>query len=474
MEAVLARAKRLADLPGPRGVPFFGNALQIRRPRFHLQLEGWRREHGDVFRLRIGGRQVLVLADPAVIAAALRDRPGTFGRTERIVSVSAEGGFSGLFSSNGERWRRQRPMVMAAFDPGHIKTYFPALVRVTQRFARRWERAAQAQQPIDLQADLMRFTVDVIAGLAFGADINTLEREGDVIQQHLDQVLPALYRRSLASFPYWRYVRLPSDRRLQRHLHALHEAVRDFIAQARARLDADPALREHPSNLIEAMAAARDRPDSGVDDGDLSGNVLTMLLAGEDTTANTLAWMIHLLARHPAALERAQREVRGVLGDQRVPTLEQLAALDYVEACAHETMRLKPVAPMLMQQAYQDTELAGVQVPAGTICMFLMRAGATDERHFAEPRRFDPARWLKDEGGADAGAAKRVTMPFGAGPRMCPGRYLALLEMKMAMAMLLAGFEIESAAPPGGGEAAEELAFTMSPVGLQLRLKRRA
>jgi len=479
MDAAVTPARRLADLPGPRGLPLLGNALQLERRRFHQQLEGWRQRYGDVYRLRIGRREFVVFSDPDVIAAALRDRPRTFGRSERIVSVSQEAGFGGLFASNGERWRRQRPMVMAAFDPGHIRGYFPSLVRVAHRFAGRWQRAAQANAAIDLQADLMRYTVDVIAGLAFGVDINTLECEGDVIQQHLDQVFPALARRGLAMFPYWRYVKLPSDRRVQRHLDALRIAVRDFIAQARDRLQANPALREQPSNLIEAMLAARERPGSGVDDGDLSGNVLTMLLAGEDTTANTLAWMIYLLSRHPQALQRARSEVRAALGDDRVPTrLEQLAALDWVEACAHETMRLKPVAPILPLQAFADTMLAGVAIPAGTTCVFLLRVAATEETYFPQPRQFEPARWLKagsDAAGADNNSVRRIAMPFGAGPRMCPGRYLALLEIKMAIAMVLGGFEIESVTTPDGGEAAQErLAFTMSPVGLTLKLRPRA
>lgn len=476
MDAAVARARRISDLPAPPGLPLVGNLLQVDRARFHLQLEAWRARYGDIFRLRLGARQFVVIADPALIATALRDRPAGFGRSERIVSVAEEMDFGGLFASNGERWRRQRPMVMAGFDPGHIKSYFPALVRVTGRFAGRWQRAAQSGRTIELQPDLMRYTVDVIAGLAFGADINTLESEGDVIQQHLDQILPAMYRRGLAAFPYWRYFKLPSDRRVARHLAALRVTVQDFIAQARARIAADPTLREAPRNLIEAMVAARDAPGSTLDDRDVAGNVLTMLLAGEDTTANTLAWMIHLLSRHPPVLQQAQREVRAVLGSERVPTsLEQIAALDSVEACAHETMRLKPVAPLLAVQAMQDTTLGGIEIPTGTICMFLMRPGSMDERNFERPLEFDPGRWLQSRGSgaADSSSAKRVSMPFGAGPRMCPGRYLALLEIKMAMAMLLAGFEIESVTAPGNGEAQERLAFTMAPVGLQLRLRER-
>lgn len=143
----------------------------------------------------------------------------------------------------------------------------------------------------------------------------------------------------------------------------------------------------------------------------------------------------------------------------------------------HETMRLKPVAPMIIQHAHQDTQVAGVAVPKGTFIALVMRGGPLDERCFEQPQRFEPARWLaraEGGGGADAGSAKRVAMPFGAGPRMCPGRYLALHEMKMVMAMLLAGFDILGVDTPDGADARERLALTMSPVGLKLRLARRA
>jgi cytochrome P450 len=473
--SAVGSTRRIRDLPGPPGLPLIGNLLQINRTRLHRILEQWSGTYGECFRFRIVGREFLAIANPDAIAAVLRDRPEGFQRTPRLSAIAKEMGFGGLFSANGERWQRQRPMVMAGFDPKHTKSYFPALVKVTQRFARRWQRAAAAGKEIDLQADLMRYTVDVTAGLAFGADINTLESERDVIQSHLDKVLPALSKRLLAPFPYWRYITLPADRALKGHLSELQRAVDGFIAQARGRIDADPALREHPANLIEAMIVARDTEGSGVDDGDVSGNALTMLLAGEDTTANTLAWMIYLLSRNPQAMRKARDEVRGVIGAQSLPTqYEQLPALPFVEACAHETMRLKPVAPLNVLQAVRDTVVAGIEVPAGTLVMCLMRPAAIDERHFPDAQAFDPARWLAEAAPAKAASSpKRVAMPFGGGPRLCPGRYLAVLEMKMVIGMLFGGFDLDAVSTPDGSEPLEHLAFTMAPVGLRLRLRPR-
>ncbi len=464
--------REMRDLPAPRGLPVLGNMLQIRPESMHRTLEAWSRELGPIFRFRIGRRTMLAVADHELMSTVLRDRPDGFNRPQNGAVLVREMGLDvGVFSANGEAWKHQRRMVMAGFDPRHLRAYFPSLVRVTNRLHGRWRKAAQARAPIDLQADLMRFTVDAIAGLAFGSDVNTLESDDDVIQRHIDRIFPMLWKRILAPFPKWRYIKSAEDRQLDRSVVAVRAAIDGFIAQARARLQAEPARREHPHNLLEAMIAAADLGDSGVTDRDVAGNVLTMLLAGEDTTANTLSWMIHLLAHNPEALRLAREEVLRVLGDAVVPTLEQLAELDYVEACAHETMRLKPVAPMVAVGSNREVIVGDVRVPAGVQILGVMRHDTMDARFFPDPTTFEPARWLASgHPGQMASASKRVSMPFGAGPRMCPGRNLALMEMKMAMAMLLGRFEIDGVEPAGGGEVRERLAFTMAPVDLRMRL----
>nr|WP_231402847.1 cytochrome P450 [Caenimonas aquaedulcis] len=460
-------------MPGPPGIPVLGNSLQVTVPRIHQDLERWAREFGPMYRIKLGPRRMLILSDPQVITSVLRERPHAFRRPHRSRDIAREMGLKpGLFAAEGELWRNQRRMVMASFSPANVRAYFPSLQKVTLRLQGRWEAAARAGAAIDLQADLMRYTVDTISGLAFGTDVNTLESDDDVIQRHLDKIFPALFRRIFSMFPYWRYVRRAADRQLDESVREINLAIDGFIAHARERLRVDPALRERPSNLLEAMIVAADEPGSGLDDKDVAGNVTTMLLAGEDTTANTLAWMIHLLHRNPQALQRARDEVRRLAPDPHAFTAEQMASLDYLEACANETMRLKPVAPNLPVEAVQDTVVGGVAVPANTLIWSVLRHATMDDRHFPEPARFIPERWLEAGSGEQAPAsAKRVAMPFGSGPRVCPGRYLAMLEIKMAMAMLLARFDIEGVDAPGGGEAEELLAFTMSPVGLTMRLR---
>lgn len=474
-----AALRSIDDLPGPRGWPVLGMLPQVDRPHFHAQVEGWLRAHGPMIAFRLARQRIVVVGDAEALGAMLRDRPEGFRRTPRLAAISRELGLAGgVFGAEGEAWKRQRRMVMAGFDPRHLRAYFPKLAVTAGRLRARWLAAAQASAPIDLQGDLMRFTVDAISGLAFGADINTLESDADVIQRHLDRIFPTIFRRLLAPVPTWRWWRTKADREVDASVAAVTVAIRGFITAARERLAADPAGREQPANLLEAMLVAADTDGSGIDEQDIAGNVMTMLLAGEDTTAHTLAWAIDFLHRHPDAWARARAEVDAVCGPGSDPagwTLERFASLPWLEACASETMRLKPVAPALTLQALRDTVVSGVRLPKGTIVWGALRQPSLEPRHFADPDRFDPTRWLEGAMPAPGSlSANRVNMPFGAGPRVCPGRQLALLEMKIALAVLVGGFEIASLETAHGGPPDERLSFTMAPEPLTMRLAARA
>ena len=464
-----AALRRIADLPGPKGLPLLGNALQFRSPSLHLELEAWAAQYGSYYQLRAAGRRILVVSDHQVVASVLRDRPAAFSRTARLREIGQEMGLQpGVFSAEGEDWMRQRRMVMAGFDPGHVRAYYPALVKVAQRLVTRWTQAAHRQETIVLQSDLMRYTVDTIAGLAFGAEVDTLGADGDVIQQHLDKVFPALFRRITAPIPLWRIFPSRADRALVRSMVEVNKAVDNFIAQARLQMQAEPQRYTQPQNLLEAMLAAADRPDSGLSDAQVAGNVMTMLLAGEDTTANTIAWMIYLLWTHPEALAKACDEVRSKVRDCQQPSMDEVADLEFIEACIHETMRLKPVGPQLPLQANADVLVGDVQVPRGTIVINLLRRDSVREDLVPQASRFEPERWLQSDN-----PAKRSSTPFGAGPRICPGRYLAMLEMKIAMTALLGHFDIEFVGTADGQPPKERLSFAMMPVGLLMRLRTR-
>lgn len=461
----------LKDLPGPKGFPFLGNAGQFRPDQMHRHLEEWSRIHGKRYRIALGSRKMLVCADPDDVAAVLKDRPNGFRRSSRLEMVGTELQMVGVFGATGDDWRRQRAFVMHAFNPTHVKSYFPSLHTVAGRMLKRWSMLADRSASFELEPELMRFTVDVTAGLAFGTDINTIESEGAVIQEHLGGIFRMLQKRLFAPFPYWHWIKRAEDRALENSVEVVHREIRHFIQQAHARMDKDPALFQHPTNLLEAMIAAQKQDAAAVSDLELRGNVLTMLLAGEDTTAHTLAWLIHQLSEQPQVFAQMRAEVDGITAGDALPTAhEQLSEMSYLEACISESMRLRPVAPLIVAEAIADTTVADVAIPKGTVIVLLTRIGAMDDANFADAAAFRPERWLMP---AAEGNNKKASIPFGAGPRLCPGRFLAIQEMKMALSMLVRNFDIERVATPDGQAVRERLTFTMAPVGLQLTLRRR-
>jgi cytochrome P450 len=217
---------------------------------------------------------------------------------------------------------------------------------------------------------------------------------------------------------------------------------------------------------------ARDQPGSEFTDQDVSGNIFTALLAGEDTTANTLAWLCHYLCDHPQVQMRMAAEADAMLAGADVITrFEQAAQAPYIDAATREAMRLKPVAPVLFFESNEATRVGDIEIAARTPITTLMRPPAIDEAVFPDALAFRPERWLA--GGAnetETAESKRALMPFGGGPRFCPGRYLALLEIRMVASMLVHNFSLQRRP---GTRATERYNLSMMPEGLWVQLEER-
>ncbi|MCB1748574.1 MAG: cytochrome P450 [Gammaproteobacteria bacterium] len=472
MVAVPTSLRSYDELDGPPGLPLLGNLLQLRFDHFHLILERWADTYGPLYRFRIGPRKLAAVSDPDVIKRMHRERPDMFRRTRSVEAATREMRLKGVFSSEGDDWRRQRKIVAMALNTAHLKPFFPKLQVTTTRLLRRWERAADAGTTLDLCRELMRFTVDVTTQLAFGIDFNTLETDGPVIQHNLDKVFPILNWRVNAPFAYWRYLRLPRDRALDHALDELEGQVDDIIQEVHRRMAADPSLFEAPTNFLEAMIAAQQAEGIGFSDADVFANVCTLLLAGEDTTANTIAWTVNYLLEYPQHCARARAEVDGVLGSAPIAeAIEQTHEFPFVEAFYNEAMRLKPVAPINAMEPLQDVEMLGHVIPRGTVVMLLNRRIATRDENFGHAATFDPERWMHHDDARTEPHDTTTFLPFGTGPRFCPGRNLALLQIRTVLSMLLRNFDVEFASPRQAVE--EQLAFAMRPVNLNVRLHRR-
>lgn len=456
------------DLPYPRRLPLLGNMHQLSPQQLHLTLEGWAEELGSLYTVKIGPMLTVVCADSDINNQILRQRPDTYRRMGNTEIVSRELGLHGVFSAEGDEWKHMRKLSMRALSSRYLKNFWPTMSCIIGRLQRRWQHAANNGTIVDVQADLMRLTVDVTTNLSFGVDINTLEKETEVIQQHLEKVLPMLALRIIIPFSYWHYFRLPADRALERSLVEIHATIRIFIEQARQTMAADPARYQQPTNFLEAMLALACEDGEEFTNDEIVGNIFTMLLAGEDTTANTMAWMLYYMAIEPDVQAKMQAEVDRVVGDGEI-TFKLAEKLDYIEAVINETMRLRPVAPISYLEPLRDVKLNGFTVQQGTPIMLLSRPATMDEANFAHSDQFQPERWLAPADCPFHGAHnKKAFIPFGSGPRLCPGRRLAYVEMKATMAMICQQFDLQFATDPN--QVREYWGFTMAPEGLNMRL----
>lgn len=470
IEAGHAAPATLKDLPGPLGLPLVGNRFQFRLNHIHLKLEEWAKRYGPIYRIRIGPNHIVVISDHAAIRQILLERPEKFRRASILEEVAAELRLKGVFAAEGEDWRRQRRIVTTALNRAGLKEFFPKLAFTLGRLQRRWERAADNGERVDLCNDLMRFTVDVTMQLAFGVDANTLETPGPVIQRHLDTVFPMLHRRLNAPFPWWRLLRLPSDRALDHALVEIEREVGIMVRAARKRMAAEPGRA--PENFLEAIISAVETEGSGFTDSEIFANAGTLLLAGEDTTANSIAWTVHFFLNYPEHFDRARQEVDALVAPgSAISSLDQTKDLHFLDAFCNESMRLKPVAPLHMAEPLDDAAVLDCLIPKGTPIMMLARRVATLDKHFGDGTSFDPERWLVDPEERRYSHDKSAFIPFGFGPRLCPGRNLALTQIRAVLAMLCQNFDIERVESGNGVE--EHLAFTMLPTNFLVRLKRR-
>ena len=454
--------RTLDDLPGPRGLPLLGNALEVKPKELHRLVAGWADEFGPLFVFRVATTRILTVTDAEIIQQLLRDRPDRLRRWHKIEDILVDIKANGLFSAEGSEWKRQRKYVVHMLNGSHVRQFIPRFEAVAGRLRRRWWRTAMTGKSTNVHADLMRLTVDVTSGLAFGKDVNTIEEKRDPIQVHLDKLFPAIARRQTALFPYWRYLPLAEDREVAFAVKEIGKFIDGLIEETRARLAGAPELRANPRNLLEALVAAQDDAE-GPSDDEIAANVMTVLLAGEDTTANTLSYMIHFLMEYPKVQAAVQEEVDRVFGMAELPWQDPATPerLTYIEAFANEAMRCKPVGGHLFLEPNEDLQIRDVFVPKGTPILALTGYVGTQEVNFADAKTFRPERWLEGWQDDEAAHNARAFMPFGAGPRFCPGRKLAMLQIKMVTAMLCRDFQVNR---PTDAQPMEDIYnFTVGP-----------
>ena len=411
---------------------------------------------GDVVRLPVPWRHpIFVLTDPAAVRQALQENHANYRRTpfhDKLKAVMGEG----LVTSEGALWRRQRRLLQPAFRAERIRRFVGTMAAVSVGLAERWEAAAGSGRVLDVSREMSDLTLDIAVRCMFGSE----QRGGDAaIGAAVQEVQHWLSGRFWSLAPAWtERLPTPANRRFRRALAGLDAAVGRIVAR---RL----AAGEAGDDLLGMLLAAEDE-GAGVDARQVRDEVMTMLLAGHETSAAALTWTWHLLARHPEAAEAVRGEAARVLGGRAAPEARDLGRLEATGAVLQEAMRLYPPVPWFGRLAAAPDRIGGHAIPAGSLLALSPWLVQRDPRLWPEPERFDPARFAP---GAPR-PAPYAWFPFGGGPRTCLGNHFATTEMLVALAVLAPRFHLRHAAD---APVRPELLVTLRRAGaLPMRIER--
>ncbi len=360
--------------PGPKGHFLFGHTFQALGDQLGFPTRCVR-EHGDVVRLRFGTMVVYLLSHPEHIELVLRGNHRNFRKDRGTRLLSGALG-QGLLTSEGDTWRRQRQLAQPAFQLDQVQKYGAVMVAYTERMLQGW-KAGEAR---DVHADMMRLALDIVARTLFGASAaGQAETVG-----HALEALMSYYASVMSLLPWLQWLPTPGNRRFRRAVRDLNAVVYDMIARRRA----DGPGGE---DLLSRLLSLRDEAGQGMTDRELRDEVVTLFLAGHETTALALSYCFYLLATHPEAEARLSAELAEVLRG-RPPTSADVPRLRYAEWVVKESMRLYPPAPSIGREAINDCEIGGYHVPKGTQIGLVQWIVHRDPRWFDEPEAFKPER----------------------------------------------------------------------------------
>ena len=422
--------------PGPRGEPLLGNGRRYSRDPFSFMTDV-ADAYGDVIRLDLGPRETYMLTNPRDIERVLVSDWAAFGKPNLDDAVDDLLG-DGLLMSEGDRWRQQRDLANPAFHARRIAGLDDAIVSHTNDALADWEDGEQ----IDVQLELARLTVRIIVTAMFGTDID--EETVQTVQENLEPLGQRFEPNPMrAVIPNWAPTR--ENREFHDAVATLESVIDDLVARRRGTEETapDPAgdAVDSPmpmdllSILLRAQKAGRQTEQ------DLRDELMTMLLAGHDTTALALTYSFYLLSQHPDAKARFQAEVDALDGD---PTAEDVRGLEFTDRVLSEAMRLYPPVYTLFRESKVDTRIAGYRIPEGSLIMLPQWVVHRSDRWYDDPLAFDPDRWAPER------ARERprfAAFPFGAGPRHCIGKQFSLLEAKIILATVGRTFDFEYEGP---------------------------
>ena len=432
------------DAPIHPGLPLIGSILELQKDALATFTRA--SKLGDIVEIKVPYYRAFLVNHPDLIEHILHDNYKAYGKQTRGYAALRTILGNGLLTSEGSFWLRQRRLAQPAFHKENLGSWGATMVRATRELVDAWSPHVKSGAVFDVHDEMMRLTLRVVGETLLSTN---LLGEAAEVGDALTVLLRLLTARTSRLIPLPDWVPTPAQRRLEAERARLDAVVHKLIAERRATKAGD--------DLLGMLMSATD-VDTGerMDDTQLRDEVMTILLAGHETTANALSWAFVLLAQNPHAEEKLRAELQAVLGG-REPGAADAPKLVYTSAVLHEALRLYPPVWALARSASTDDVVGGVAIPRGALVFFMPHIVHRRGDIWPEPEKFDPARWLP---GGHRPKSRCAFMPFSSGPRKCIGDGFALLEGQLVLATLLQRVRV-SLVP--GQRIEGEPVFTLRP-----------
>jgi cytochrome P450 len=430
------------------GHPIRGHADEFRRSQIDFATR-ITKEGGEVTRFRVFGRQLFFVRSPEILQEMLVDKARSFRKSIGLRLILYPLAGEGLFTSNGDLWRKQRKLMAPIFQHSRLSHYTEVMTQLAEREVLQWKH----QETLDLSKEMIRVTMGVVGKALFDADTFS---ESDALGAALSTALRWSNSQALSiplvskiivmsAMERWAtclphalrganqalYQRLHQPLIPSLHNKKLYQAKEALTQRIQQMIDERKQSGLTRKDLLTTLLSARDEEGNPMSDQQVQDEAITLFVAGHETTATALTWTFYLLSQHPEVYQKLLAEV-DAFGDQP-PTFEDLPRLSYALQIFQEAMRLYPPVPTLSRQATQDVEIGGYHFPAQSILFFSPYAMQRNEAYWINANLFDPERFAPGE---QEKRPRFSYLPFGGGPRVCIGNSFAMMEAQLILAAI--------------------------------------
>ncbi|WP_266079954.1 cytochrome P450 [Haladaptatus caseinilyticus] len=407
--------------PGPSGLPIVGTRLAFLRDPFGFMTRT-AREYGDIAYMEEPHGSMYQLNHPDYIEHVLVKNNQNYVKGDIFQGTLSPMTGNGILNSEGAVWRRNRHLIQPAFHPRRIEAYAEMMTELTEELLDTWQDGETRL----IHEDMMTLTLKIVARALFGVNI---DEHVEPIAESLEEFMEAT--ESLANMVLPPSIPTPSRRRIRDARKKLDTVVYQLIEERRA----NPGDQDVLSTLLEVT----DDDGNGMTNEQIRDEVVTLLLAGHETTALSLTLTMYVLGEHPKVERKLVAELDGVL-DGRTPTMEDLSELPYTEQIAKESMRLYPPVPGIIREPVKPDIVGGYEIPAGSTVQMNQWVVHRDPRWYDDPLAFRPERWTDE---FEQSLPKLAYFPFAAGPRRCIGDRFAMLEARLLLATIYQQYHME-------------------------------